>query len=78
MKAFSFFQPEEQYKVVDIVIEHPLDFEEAYRNRTVKTVRDIEIFLPSLEDLMKTKESTGRDQDLSDIEMLRKVKKNGQ
>ena len=78
MKAFSFFQPEEQYKVVDIVIEHPLEFEQAYKNRSVKTVRDIEIFLASLEDLITTKESAGREQDLSDIEMLRKVEKNGQ
>ena len=78
MKAFSFFQPEEQYKVVDIVIVHPLDFEESYNNKLVKTVKDIEIYLPSLEDLIKTKESSGREQDLSDVEMLRKVEKNGQ
>jgi len=75
MKAFSFYHKKDAYKVVDIVLVHPLDFEVAFKNRTVKTVKDVEIFLASLDDLLRTKKESGRPQDLSDIEMLKKVRK---
>lgn len=52
---------------------HPLNFEDAYRKRIVKKVKDVEISLVSLEDLITMKEFSGRDQDLSDVEMLKKV-----
>jgi hypothetical protein len=75
MKAFSFYHRKDAYKVVDIVLVHPLDFEVAFKNRTVKTVKDVEISLASLDDLIRTKKESGRQQDLSDIEMLKKVRK---
>lgn len=75
MKAFSFYHRKDAYKVVDIVLVHPLDFEEAFKNRTIKTVKNVEIFLASLEDLVRTKKESARPQDLSDIEMLKKVRK---
>jgi hypothetical protein len=73
MRAFSFYHQKENYRVIDIVLVHPLDFETAFMNRTVKRVKDVEIFLASIDDLIKTKTASGRPQDVSDIEMLRKV-----
>lgn len=75
LKAFSFYNKKDNYKVIDIVIKHPLNFENSFKNRTVKKVKDIEIYLASINDIIKTKEESGRSQDISDIEMLKKVKK---
>ena len=75
LKAFSFYHKNENYKVIDIVLVHPLDFEKSFKNRTVKRAKDIDIYLASIDDVVKMKEFSGRSQDLSDIEMLNKVRK---
>ncbi|MDN3512968.1 MAG: hypothetical protein NG747_01055 [Candidatus Brocadia sp.] len=75
LKAFSFYHKNENYKVVDIVLVHPLDFEKSFKNRTVKRAKDTDIYLASIDDIVKMKEFSGRPQDLSDIEMLNKVRK---
>ena len=75
LKAFSFYHKNENYKVIDIVLVHPLDFEKSFKNRTVKRAKDIDIYLASIDDVVKMKEFSGRSQDFSDIEMLNKVRK---
>lgn len=75
LKAFSFYHKKDNYKVIIIVFVHPLDFEMSFKNRTVKKAKDIDIYLASIDDLIKMKEFSGRTQDLSDIEMLNKVRK---
>ncbi len=75
LKAFSFYHKNENYKVIDIVLVHSLDFEKSFKNRTVKRAKDIDIYLASIDDVVKMKEFSGRTQDLSDIEMLNKVRK---
>ena len=75
LKAFSFYHKNENYKVIDIVLVHPLNFEKSFKNRTVKRAKDIDIYLASIDDVLKMKEFSGRSQDLSDIEMLNKVRK---
>lgn len=75
LKAFSFYHKTVNYKVIDIVLVHPLDFEKSFENRTVKRAKDIDIYLASIDDIIKMKKFSGRSQDLSDIEMLNKVRK---
>ena len=75
MRAFSFYHKKDHYKVIDIVLVHPLDFEKSFINRTVKKAKDIDVYLASVDDIIKMKEFSGRTQDLSDIEMLKKVRK---
>ncbi len=75
LKAFIFYHKKDNYKVIDIVLVHPLDFEISFRNRTVKKAKDIDIYMASIDDVIKMKEFSGRAQDLSDIEMLNKVRK---
>ncbi len=41
----------------------------------MKSVKDIEIYLASIDDVIKTKLFSGRAQDISDIEMLKKARK---
>ena len=75
LKAFSFYHKKDNYKVIDILLVHPLHFEESFKNKTIKKLKDMEIYLVSLSDLIKTKEFSGRLQDYSDINMLNKIKK---
>ena len=75
MKAFSFYHEEDNFKVIDIVISHNLEFENAYKNKVEKKVNGFIIYLASIGDIIKLKEYSGREQDLSDIEMLRKLLK---
>ena len=74
MKAFSFYNQKENYKVVDVVLVHPLNFEVSYTNKIIKKLHDIEIPIVCFEDLIMMKQKSGRNQDLNDIEMLKKVK----
>ena len=55
--------------------QHPIQFEESFENKTVKKAKEVEIYLASLSDLIKTKEFSGRMQDSSDIKMLKKIRK---
>jgi hypothetical protein len=75
LKAFSFYHKKDNFKVIDILLVHPLHFEESFNNKTVKKAKDVAIYLASLSDLIKTKEFSGRMQDLSDIKMLKKISK---
>lgn len=73
--AFSFYHKQNTIKVVDMILSHPLDFESSFSNRTVRRARGIEVYTASIDDIIKMKETTGREQDKSDIEMLKEVKK---
>jgi hypothetical protein len=75
LKAFSFYDPDKPYRVLDILLVHPLNFGEAYLRRTTRKVRQVEIPLAGIDDLITMKEFSGREQDLSDVAMLKKVKK---
>ena len=74
LKAFTFYHRKDNYKSVDIVLVHPLDFEKAFANKTVKTAKEIEIYVASIDDIILMKEWSGRKQDLSDAALLRRVK----
>jgi len=75
LKAFSFYHKKDNYKIIDIVLVHPLNFNDAFKNKIVKNVKNIEIYLASINDVVKMKEFSGRPQDLSDIIILNKIKK---
>jgi predicted nucleotidyltransferase len=51
-----------------------LAFAEAWEKRVVGRYDDVEVFFLSLDDLIKNKTATGRDQDLIDAKKLRQVK----
>ncbi|OQX21062.1 MAG: hypothetical protein BWK75_03985 [Candidatus Altiarchaeales archaeon A3] len=75
LKAFSFYHKKDCYKVIDILLFHNLNFEKSFEDKTVKKVKNIEIYLAPMDDLIKMKEFSGRTQDLSDVDLLKKVKK---
>ncbi len=74
LKALSFNHKIDQYKGIDIVLIHPLDFDEAYQNKTIKSVKNIKIYLVSLDNLIKMKTVSGRNQDQSDVHLIKKLK----
>jgi hypothetical protein len=74
MKAFCFHHTLKPFQEIDILLSHSLDFENAYKKRLVKSAEGFDISIVSMDDLIKLKKESGRAQDLSDIEMLRKAK----
>lgn len=55
---------------VDIVIHHPLNFQQAYMNRVERDVSGTPVYMASLSDMITLKKAAGRAQDLSDIAHL--------
>ena len=72
MIVFSFQHPDDPLMVIDIMINSPVDFDEAYNKREIIHKWGTEISVIPKEDLMKLKEIAGRDQDLSDIALLKR------
>jgi hypothetical protein len=75
MKAFNFYHSTDNYKSVDILLVHNLDFGKAFKAKSVKSIEGYKIYVASIADVIKTKLASGRPQDLSDIEMLKKAAK---
>ncbi len=75
MKVFSFIHPNNPYIIVDIMTEKYLDFEKAYKQRRIIPSFGVTISVIGIDDLIALKKIAGRDQDLSDIAALRRLKK---
>jgi predicted nucleotidyltransferase len=54
-----------------------LSFAEAWEKRVTGRYADVEVFFLSLDDLIKNKTATGREQDLIDVKNLKRVKEAG-
>jgi hypothetical protein len=75
MNSFSFYHALENRKVIDVVLDHPLDFPAAFERKTILKMDDTELYLASLDDLMEMKRNTGRQKDASDVDMLSMAKR---
>jgi hypothetical protein len=51
-----------------------LQFEETYRRSLTVHIEGMEVHIPSIEDLIHNKRTTGRSQDLADVETLESLK----
>jgi hypothetical protein len=51
-----------------------LKFEEAYENSISVTIEEIEVHIPSIDDLICNKRASGRTKDLADAEVLESLK----
>ena len=74
MQAFTFWNVKKPYQQVDIFIENPIEFGKAYSRKEKIKAADFEIYIISIDDLIKIKRKSGRKQDLCDIEALKKIK----
>lgn len=70
MKVFSFQHPDNPYSLVDIMLNPPLNFDEAAKDKTLISCWGTKIFLIPKKLLIEMKKISGREQDLSDIKAL--------
>lgn len=75
MLVFTFFQPTSLYRQMDILLVHPLDFKRAYKKRETARSEGVKINAVCVDDLIAMKSFSGRKQDISDIEHLKRVAK---
>jgi len=74
MKVFSIYNPENDFEIVDIMINDDIDFDTAYKNRQVQSDENFNVSIVSINDLIKLKELAGRDRDLVDLKILKELK----
>ncbi|MDD5422938.1 MAG: hypothetical protein PHT32_05925 [Candidatus Omnitrophica bacterium] len=75
MKAFNFYKNETSYEEVDILIDSPVTFKEAYKNAINIRRHGLRFNVISPGDFVKMKRRAGRDKDLKDIEDLKKARR---
>jgi hypothetical protein len=71
MKAFNFYKNERSYEEVDIIIDSPVDFDEAIKRAKKIKIGSLTLPVISAEDLIKMKKAAGREKDLLDIKELK-------
>ena len=74
MKVFSFFNPNNEQEVVDVMIQDYINYDEALKNSKLMKDENISIPVISIDDLIRLKEISGRGRDLVDIKILKKLK----
>jgi len=74
MLVFSLYNPQFRLGNIDVFVDEPFDFDEAYSRKHVILIDDIEIPLANIDDLIYLKKQAARNQDLADIEGLEIIK----
>lgn len=73
MKAFNLVNPDWAISEIDIIINTPVTYQDAKDRMKYILLQDISIPTISIEDLIKMKEGSKREQDKADIENLKKI-----
>ncbi|MDQ3109230.1 MAG: nucleotidyltransferase family protein [Bacteroidota bacterium] len=73
MPVYSFYNSRTGQVTIDILMQVPLTFEELWDDRETRTVDSVDVYLASIEHLIRLKEYAGRPQDKSDILLLSKL-----
>lgn len=74
MKAFNLVNPAWAISEIDIVIDSPVDYKKGHKRIKHIMLHDVSIPVISIDDLIKMKHITERQQDEADIRYLRKLK----
>jgi len=78
LTVFSLWSPKFPATAIDLFVEEPFPFDEAYARATTVQLPSCKISVVSISDLIKLKKIAGRPKDLEDIEYLTKIStKNG-
>ena len=72
MKVFSLVDIDTD-DIIDIMIMDYLQFNESYKEKKVVQIKDIEIPLASIKDIIKLKEIAGRAKDIIDLKVLLEI-----
>ncbi|OGW87902.1 MAG: hypothetical protein A3A81_08400 [Omnitrophica bacterium RIFCSPLOWO2_01_FULL_45_10b] len=71
MKAFNFYKGEKTYEEVEIIIDSPVNFQEAAQDVVKVKVSGLTLPVISPRKFIQMKKSSGRDKDLMDIEQIK-------
>jgi hypothetical protein len=75
LTVFSLWSPDHKATEIDLFVEEPIAFEEAYRRRMQLRMRDkVEASIIGFDDLIALKKRAGRAQDLQDIQKLNEIR----
>lgn len=73
MRVFSLRDWDNPMHVVDLFVEHPMDFEELWRRAESMRVAGGEVRVAAIADLIALKRAAGRDQDRLDVQRLEDI-----
>ena len=73
MKAFTFCSDKQPLGEIDLLIDSPVPYSQLKKRAITIEVQGTSIPVVSIPDLIRLKQKTGRKQDISDIQLLKKV-----
>ncbi len=73
MKAFTFYSDKHPLGEIDLLIDAPLSYLQLKKRAVFLDLQGVSIPVIAIPDLIRLKRNTGRKQDLSDIQLLKKV-----
>jgi hypothetical protein len=74
MKAFNLMNPEWAIREIDILIDAPVDFAKADRDKKVVVIQDVPVPVIGIDDLIVMKEKADRQQDAADVRSLKELR----
>jgi hypothetical protein len=73
--AFSFFHPDYQEELVDVIIHKDDRFADYYKDRDIVKILEFEVPIINLNHLKELKRELGRKQDIADLQMIYQLEK---
>jgi hypothetical protein len=73
MRVFSFFDPSNALREIDVFVDYPLDMEALLRDAATVLVDGHPVQIASVQHLIQMKLDAGRPRDLDDVAMLREI-----
>ena len=70
MVVLSFFRGESEFRVIDIFVDNPLNFDSCYERRESRNIASIKVDVINAQDLIALKSINPRKRDLEDIDAL--------
>jgi predicted nucleotidyltransferase len=75
MKAFTFYSDKHPLGEIDLLIDTPVPYPQLKKRAISIKIQRVPIPVVSIPDLIRLKQKTGRKQDLSDVQLLKKILK---
>ena len=75
MQVFSWYDPENPMREVDVFVSHPIPFEDLWSRSTLFSLGTTLVRVASIADLIQLKRLAGRPEDLTDIEALEEIER---